>query len=159
MRTLQDFQSDVLTPLRKERDEKMMATYDRESSLKAQYQREGFIVLIEYHVRCKTAHISIVSIEDFILIHIQIRSQQIAHISLRGEHKMGNPPSLETQLQKDCRFVQENRHGEHHHKEAILVTWCIIHQIGDGAKEFLHRYIAMCVESEHPARCLTYSLG
>lgn len=41
MRTLQDFQSDVLVPLRKERDEKMMATYDRESSLKAQYQREG----------------------------------------------------------------------------------------------------------------------
>ena len=41
MRTLQEFQSDVLTPLRKERDEKMMATYDRESSLKAQYQRES----------------------------------------------------------------------------------------------------------------------
>lgn len=41
MRTLQEFQSDVLSPLRKERDEKMMATYDRESSLKAQYQRES----------------------------------------------------------------------------------------------------------------------
>ena len=41
MRTLQEFQSDVLSPLRKERDEKMMATYDRMSSLKSQYQREG----------------------------------------------------------------------------------------------------------------------
>ena len=41
MRTLQEFQSDVLTPLRKERDEKMMATYDHISSLKSQYQREG----------------------------------------------------------------------------------------------------------------------
>lgn len=41
MRTLQEFQSDVLSPLRKERDEKMMATYDRMSSLKSQYQRKG----------------------------------------------------------------------------------------------------------------------
>ena len=41
MRTLQEFQSDVLSPLRKERDEKMMATYDHMSSLKSQYQREG----------------------------------------------------------------------------------------------------------------------
>ena len=41
MRTLQEFQSDVLSPLRRERDEKMMATYDRMSSLKSQYQREG----------------------------------------------------------------------------------------------------------------------
>ena len=40
MRTLQEFQSDVLTPLRKERDEKMMATYEHISSLKSQYQRE-----------------------------------------------------------------------------------------------------------------------
>jgi len=40
MRTVEQFQQDVLTPLRKERDEKMMATYDRENSLKANYQRE-----------------------------------------------------------------------------------------------------------------------
>lgn len=40
MRTVEQFQQDVLAPLRKERDEKMMATYDRENSLKANYQRE-----------------------------------------------------------------------------------------------------------------------
>lgn len=40
MRTAEQFQQDVLAPIRKERDEKMMATYDRENSLKANYQRE-----------------------------------------------------------------------------------------------------------------------
>lgn len=40
MRTVEQFQQDVLAPLRKERDEKMMATYDHENSLKANYQRE-----------------------------------------------------------------------------------------------------------------------
>ena len=38
-------------------------------------KREGFIVLIEYHVRGKTAHISIVSIEDFLLILLQLGEQ------------------------------------------------------------------------------------
>lgn len=40
MRTVTEFQKDVLAPLRKERDEKMSATYDRESTIRKAYMNE-----------------------------------------------------------------------------------------------------------------------
>lgn len=47
MRTVTEFQKDVLAPLRKERDEKMMATYDRENAIKEAYARERSILVEE----------------------------------------------------------------------------------------------------------------
>ena len=37
MRTLTEFQNEVLTPLRKDRDQKMQATYDEEHAIKKHY--------------------------------------------------------------------------------------------------------------------------